>query len=407
MPRRFPTLLVISVALAICCVSLLLVSRTAATSATDGETPKREPGRIYATAEMQHQLEQQQRVREATGESKCGSPFGTLLGVANGVPAFSNCNEDTTSRQDSIVQWDPVESKVYYEGDTKPATSEIAARLEKRVSGMRWQCVEYARRYLMEKIGLVFQDVPTAVEIWRFTFLVSPNDPGWKSRTELQRFPNFAKKEDVVVRGGKRPLTVTERMPKVNDIVIWALQKDMPHGHIAVVTEVLPPDHPQCKELGCGTLLTEDEMQALAADVEAKKMEAAGKAGDEHGAPVPPAIGGEGKDTLLSIVRIGEQNYHNKDWPGAKTHSRELHLYRIANTNLIGIKDPDGYRTLGWMRPRTDLGVFKGAYSHAEDGEGIEGVRGLLPPRVRPEDVPEYYKHDDNGGDAGVPRQDL
>jgi hypothetical protein len=360
-------------------------SNTNGAAASGEDEDKNAPRRKFATEEIHRIIEQHQKdyqkdqhdAQEAAG--RCHSPFGSLNGIANGVPAFSNCNDETISFEDDFVLWDPVEKRVYYEGEQDasklPATEEIKKRLVRHSMGMRWQCVNYARRYLAEKLGLIFQDCAAAVEIWRFTFLVDPLDRGWKHRYELQRFPNFATNKTFSPGAylqrhhqpaKQQPLTPLQRMPQAHDVVIWPMQKDMPFGHVAVVTEILPAQHPRCKELGCGKMLAAKD--ALAES----RTDGAG----------------EGKDTLVAVVRIGEQNYANKEWPGPKTYARELHLYRRADTNWIGLKDPDGYRVLGWLRPRKDLGEFKGAYSHSDDGEGVS-EEGLIP-LVKQTEEPQY-----------------
>ncbi len=354
------------VATAVIAAAVLLVFLAAASAASNSNENNNDGDRVYATADLQRQLEQEQRVQEPGGGA-CYSPFGSLNGVANGVPAFSNCNDETIVPEDRVVDWDPVDKKVYYRGDdaAKPTDAAVLARLVPVTTGWTNQCVEYSRRYLLEKWGLVFQDCAAAVEIWRMTFLFPPTDRGtWRQRVQLQRFPNFASSESTDIPGKQQPMTPTERIPKPHDVIIWPLQKDMPYGHVGIVAEVLPSDHPRCKELGCGKMLP--------ASHDASK-----------------AAAQEDRDTLVAIVRVGEQNYANKPWPGAKTYARELHLYREANSNKIGLRDPDGYKTLGWLRARPDLGLFTGAYTHVDDGEGVnpEG----LPKRVSatPDQQPE------------------
>jgi hypothetical protein len=70
--------------------------------------------------------------------------YGELIGSFNGVNAYSNqqglLNSDETNHYNGIY------------------------------TGIKWQCVEYARRYLIVRHGITFSDVNNAYEITRAKF---------------------------------------------------------------------------------------------------------------------------------------------------------------------------------------------------------------------------------------------
>lgn len=68
--------------------------------------------------------------------SPCAQPFGTDCGRdLRGIIGYSNCNSDTVSNIESWVEVDGVGS-VY--------------------AGMKWQCVEYSRRWLIQHRRVTF-----------------------------------------------------------------------------------------------------------------------------------------------------------------------------------------------------------------------------------------------------------
>ena len=78
--------------------------------------------------------------------NNCGSSFGTALGRdAKSVTGYSNCNDKCVSELDNFIS---------IQGAGKQYT------------GMQWQCVEYARRWLISVKGFTFQSVDMAYEIW-------------------------------------------------------------------------------------------------------------------------------------------------------------------------------------------------------------------------------------------------
>lgn len=125
--------------------------------------------------------------------TQCVTPYGDLLGKSSiGVPAYSNCSSQCVSRDANQVN------------DT--------------YTGMEWQCVEYARRWLFRTEGLVFESVDIAADIWDgISYLV---DTGSNDRRNLRNLPNGSAES-----------------PLRGDLLIWS-SDFLGTGHIAVVTRV-------------------------------------------------------------------------------------------------------------------------------------------------------------------------
>jgi hypothetical protein len=174
----------------------------------------------------------------------CESPYGTLLGTApGGVPAYSNC------RADCVVFVPNTEQGVY--------------------TGIRWQCVEFARRWLLQHRGAVYGDVDVAADIWdRIDHLERVAD---RQALPLSAYPN-----------GSRQL------PAVGDLLVYA-RAYLGTGHVAVVTAV---------------------------------------------------------DLSAHRIRVAEENYFNRKWPG--DYAREIELlvrdgrYWLLDAYLLGWKHVDG-----------------------------------------------------------------
>ena len=134
------------------------------------------------------------KTKELPPECKksCQTRYGLFLGVTqDGVEAFSNCSSE-------CVVFDP-------------------HRYQGTYTGIKWQCVEYARRWLLVTRGVVYGSVDYAYEIWdKISELSSPKG---EKKISLQNINN----------GEIRNL-------KKGDLIIWS--KDYKNtGHIAVVLE--------------------------------------------------------------------------------------------------------------------------------------------------------------------------
>ncbi|WP_373100456.1 MULTISPECIES: bifunctional glutathionylspermidine amidase/synthase [Pasteurellaceae] len=129
-------------------------------------------------------------------------PFGSLLGYAPGGIAIYSSDYDTA---------DPKEF---------PDDAAFRSYLGREYMGYKWQCVEFARRYLYLNYGMVFSDVGMAYEIFSLRFLRQViND----ALVPLQAFANGSKKA-----------------PEAGALLVWQEGGEFKEtGHVAIITEVL------------------------------------------------------------------------------------------------------------------------------------------------------------------------
>lgn len=130
-------------------------------------------------------------------------PFGTLLGYAPGnVPAYSS---DYSSA-----------STVDY-----PKRSSYRSYVDGIYMGYKWQCVEFARRWMYCNYGYIFDDVAMAYDIFD---LRSVRDLATNTRLPLNAFRNGSKSH-----------------PTLGSLLIWQEGGEFEDtGHVAVVTDVAP-----------------------------------------------------------------------------------------------------------------------------------------------------------------------
>lgn len=129
-------------------------------------------------------------------------PFGTLLGYAPGGVAIYSSDYSSIDKEDYA------------------ANDSFRSYIGNEYMGHKWQCVEFARRFLYLHYGTVFTDVGMAYEIFSLRFLRKTiND----DILPLQAFAN----------GSKQP-------PAVGALLIWQEGGEFKvTGHVAVITEVL------------------------------------------------------------------------------------------------------------------------------------------------------------------------
>ena len=131
------------------------------------------------------------------------SPFGTLLGYAPGGVAAYSSDYDTAS-------------DIEY-----PKRSAFRHHVDGIYMGYKWQCVEFARRWMYQNRGYIFDDVAMAYEIFN---LRSVRDIASNTRLPLHAFRNGSK-----------------RHPEPGCLLIWDQGGEFEQtGHIAIVTEVFP-----------------------------------------------------------------------------------------------------------------------------------------------------------------------
>lgn len=129
----------------------------------------------------------------AACKSECTTPYGKVLGVTpSNVEAYSNCNS-------KCVIFEPNRTMGTY-------------------TGIKWQCVEYARRWLLVNTGMVYGDVDYAIDIW----------------DKIQHYKRVSDEAKVPVASH---LNGSKLKPQRGDLFIYA-KAMFGTGHVAVVTRV-------------------------------------------------------------------------------------------------------------------------------------------------------------------------
>ncbi|ETV90925.1 hypothetical protein H310_14411 [Aphanomyces invadans] len=125
------------------------------------------------------------------------APFGTILGVTDGNVEVYSCHLDPG--QEALDQASNYVNGTY--------------------TGVQWQCVELARRYLLVNYGVVFGDVDYAFQIFDLDTVDKVSDG---SKFALNKFVN----------GGSM-------RPERGSLLIWDPTGEMAiTGHVAVVVDV-------------------------------------------------------------------------------------------------------------------------------------------------------------------------
>ena len=160
----------------------------------------------YSVRENKTRRRQISKVKKIVHNSKkkraCVTMFGEKISHLEDVPAYSNCNNSFESGLNNF----------------------ISCKNKKLFSGIQWQCVEYARRYLITKLGVTFSSVDGAEDVFALK-TVESTETGKK-----YKFKTF--KNNLNCRR-------KNNMPKVNDVIIWARNNsDTPFGHIAVILKI-------------------------------------------------------------------------------------------------------------------------------------------------------------------------
>ncbi|MTC74425.1 bifunctional glutathionylspermidine amidase/synthase [Providencia sp. wls1919] len=129
-------------------------------------------------------------------------PFGTLLGYAPGGVAIYSSNYSSIP---DLGERDDISFRSY---------------INNEYMGYKWQCVEFARRFLYLNYGVVFTDVVMAYEIFSLRFLRHVVDDGI---LPLRAYQNGS-----------------QMKPTAGSLLIWAEGGEFEHtGHVAVITHVL------------------------------------------------------------------------------------------------------------------------------------------------------------------------
>jgi len=136
-------------------------------------------------------------------KQNCVTPFGSHLGSHKGVIGFSNCHANCSNFDDGGIVW--------YKNETQLARDVFV--------GIRWQCVEYARRWLIINKKVAFADIDYSYMIFNLTTV---EDLTKVSGTV--EFQSFAQPN--------------EEPPKEGDLIIYSLESYPPTGHVAIAAKV-------------------------------------------------------------------------------------------------------------------------------------------------------------------------
>ena len=124
---------------------------------------------------------------------ECATQYGNIIGkTPKGIPAYSNCSN-------SCVIFEPSKYNGTY-------------------TGIKWQCVEFARRWLLINHGVVYGDVDYAIDIW--------------DKIKFYTHVNSKKQIPVssIINGSKQA-------PVIGDLLIYA-KALLGTGHVAVITHI-------------------------------------------------------------------------------------------------------------------------------------------------------------------------
>ncbi|MFT4629389.1 MAG: hypothetical protein ACI9WC_001369 [Arenicella sp.] len=146
-------------------------------------------------------------------ETDCVNPSDTLLGSADGVDAFSNCQSNCIRSEYSFMN---LQSKVISIYTSDPNDSAL------HYVGLIYQCVEYARRWWMKNLGITFGSIDSAYEI---IYLTAGKDIESGDSFSLSRSVNGT----------------ARRAPKRGDLLIYYATPDnqnWQYGHVAVIVGV-------------------------------------------------------------------------------------------------------------------------------------------------------------------------
>jgi CHAP domain-containing protein len=145
--------------------------------------------------------------------SDCVTPFGQLLGQADGAKAYSNCRSVCVKPEFSFLNLNT--NQIVY-GNSNPDKNQF------HYIGVIHQCVEYARKWWMLNQRITFGSIDSAFEI---IYLAEAKNIDSSRVFELARSINGSAK----------------RAPKRGDLLVYAAdrkRKEWRHGHVAVIVAV-------------------------------------------------------------------------------------------------------------------------------------------------------------------------
>ncbi|CAD8145323.1 unnamed protein product [Paramecium pentaurelia] len=131
--------------------------------------------------------------------------WGTVMGQPFGVIAY--CNTGFTFDRNKIHEY-----QTYWPKEETGLARDVYI-------GFKYQCVEYARRFLTLNFKAAFQDVPHAHHIWALDTIEDCTKE--EGTFPFINFPN----------GSQEP-------PKFGDLIIYPYSKEQRFGHVGVIINV-------------------------------------------------------------------------------------------------------------------------------------------------------------------------
>lgn len=218
--------------------------------------------------------------------------FGVEIGVtADGVAAFSSHYKSMNAGD--VCSMSSYDERGHY-------------------CGYKWQCVEFARRYLLQTQDVSFASIGNAYQIFRVEAfsslgLSSAGKSVLRHDVPVLKVPNGEKPrridwdvhEAADALAQAMPVDLLAPAPRPGDVLLWHPAGFFRGtGHVAIIVGV-------------------------------QRAEGTGE---------------------VVLVEIAEQNVHHRSW-GGKPHARELRVLRSADGHYA-IHDPlPGAEVLGWVRP--------------------------------------------------------
>ncbi len=129
----------------------------------------------------------------ATCQENCLTPFGLKLGATNdGTISYSNCQARCVYEKPNLVQ--------------------------DNFAGIEWQCVEFARRWLIVNKNLTFESIDVAADLWN----------------KIDHLVNLKTKQNVPM---SNHINGSNALPKKGDLLIYG-REYLGTGHVAIVMGV-------------------------------------------------------------------------------------------------------------------------------------------------------------------------
>jgi hypothetical protein len=143
-------------------------------------------------------------------------PFGTILGHIDNVPVYSNHlpPKQTTKKRAR-------DTRKLALGTRNLGTRNLGTQKRKRgkTLGIKYQCVELLRRWLIKKHLVTFSDVPNAHAMFNLSHVTTVS-----KKTKKNQW--------LTIYNG------TQSKPPLNAVLIWGKRGTKNNGHVAIVKKI-------------------------------------------------------------------------------------------------------------------------------------------------------------------------